>query len=112
RRSSDLFDTGRAGHLPGPGPVAARPPAISHVEVLRFLVQRHDRVGGLLGMKLVTLGQFHTDPTGLQQLLDLRAVLEVRAGAVTEREARTTVARSEEHTSELQSRFDLVCRLL
>src|SRR5699024_12588222 len=28
------------------------------------------------------------------------------------KEAKETLARSEEHTSELQSRFDLVCRLL
>src|SRR5699024_12004511 len=32
--------------------------------------------------------------------------------AVVHREQRATDERSEEHTSELQSRFDLVCRLL
>src|SRR5207249_11165726 len=34
------------------------------------------------------------------------------AGARARRRARAVLARSEEHTSELQSRFDLVCRLL
>src|SRR5207249_5643305 len=40
---------------------------------------------------------------------DLLAVILVGSGA---RRALTPHSRSEEHTSELQSRFDLVCRLL
>src|SRR5699024_12240158 len=35
-----------------------------------------------------------------------------RAAAVSSRRSSPREARSEEHTSELQSRFDLVCRLL
>src|SRR5207249_7142147 len=38
--------------------------------------------------------------------------LDIRMPAKTGIEARKTTSRSEEHTSELQSRFDLVCRLL
>src|SRR5437868_12711577 len=34
------------------------------------------------------------------------------AGLAERRDARGSLGRSEEHTSELQSRFDLVCRLL
>src|SRR5437868_9066685 len=34
------------------------------------------------------------------------------AAGTTRRQHRATSSRSEEHTSELQSRFDLVCRLL
>src|SRR5437868_10479826 len=36
----------------------------------------------------------------------------VRAATLTETAPGATAYRSEEHTSELQSRFDLVCRLL
>src|SRR5207249_3749015 len=36
----------------------------------------------------------------------------LRARGLTVEDVRTALARSEEHTSELQSRFDLVCRLL
>src|SRR5438067_9635899 len=44
---------------------------------------------------------------GAQVVAALHAFL-----AATERTAMPAVSRSEEHTSELQSRFDLVCRLL
>src|SRR5699024_12451714 len=44
------------------------------------------------------------DPAELQKCLVLSRVLE--------RNPKETGKRSEEHTSELQSRFDLVCRLL
>src|SRR5699024_12517405 len=40
------------------------------------------------------------------------ALLVQQVGERCERHGRAWVARSEEHTSELQSRFDLVCRLL
>src|SRR5256886_8103076 len=36
----------------------------------------------------------------------------IEAGVIDLREGRETVARSEEHTSELQSQSNLVCRLL
>src|SRR5699024_12728422 len=58
--------------------------------------------------------QFHGDGAGevpaLVPLRDRAAELQVvdRGGV----ELRHLVERSEEHTSELQSRFDLVCRLL
>src|SRR5699024_11790586 len=38
--------------------------------------------------------------------------LQQRCGQEIQRKRLTTPLRSEEHTSELQSRFDLVCRLL
>src|SRR5207249_6372830 len=52
-----------------------------------------------------------------QRILDAGAAdvafrLEIAAGEFLEREKPVPLLRSEEHTSELQSRFDLVCRLL
>src|SRR5437868_10916360 len=64
-----------------------------------------------------TLGRFHLDgippaPRGVPQIevtfdLDANGILNVKA-----QDKGTGRERSEEHTSELQSRFDLVCRLL
>src|SRR2546428_5962222 len=52
---------------------------------------------------------FRSPPVLLQERLRLLAELVPRRRGVGEAEAH---ARSEEHTSELQSRSDLVCRLL
>src|SRR5207249_12171670 len=43
---------------------------------------------------------------------EVRSVAEVGRDSRSTRESGLAHARSEEHTSELQSRFDLVCRLL
>src|SRR5699024_12585125 len=42
----------------------------------------------------------------------LKGYLELAIGAISDGALAGLTARSEEHTSELQSRFDLVCRLL
>ena len=53
---------------------------------------QHQRVGRLLGVQLELLGQLDADPLRLEQVDQLRAVLEVGAGAVAEREPRAAVA--------------------
>src|SRR5207249_11788664 len=49
----------------------------------------------------------HAAPTA-----SFRPALPVRTNSIPQRARRARSSRSEEHTSELQSRFDLVCRLL
>src|SRR5713101_283670 len=97
----------------------------------------------LLRLKLELFGQFHVDPCRIEQLKQLRLILQIRAGGIAKAEARALIAlpekfievlcvaggnaqffadapvpqlghglRSEEHTSELQSHVNLVCRLL
>src|SRR5207249_8298959 len=66
---------------------------------------------------LPSLGMYSTRGAGglgdLLTHLVLPAVTTAAApGAIIARMTRASVLRSEEHTSELQSRFDLVCRLL
>src|SRR5207249_8373122 len=70
-----------------------------------------------------TLGTLTENGIPLLRSLDLLAEIagnryiekkltEVRRGVVDGAHLSAALARSEEHTSELQSRFDLVCRLL
>src|SRR4051794_36618171 len=66
------------------------------VEVLGFRVVADDRVGRLLGVQLVLLGQLHADPARLEEGDDLRPVFEVGAGAVAQGEPRSRVAELEE----------------
>src|SRR5699024_12136498 len=54
-------------------------------------------------------GSITAPPLSLFRSKSSASMLETR---VSRFRARVIVARSEEHTSELQSRFDLVCRLL
>src|SRR5699024_11544817 len=49
---------------------------------------------------------------GMDRARDLEAEVDLGVGGRTDADVRPRVGRSEEHTSELQSRFDLVCRLL
>src|SRR5699024_12195359 len=50
---------------------------------------------------------------GLQAFFKFTTVFRTRNhGTEVQRQQRLSLKRSEEHTSELQSRFDLVCRLL
>src|SRR5581483_7192018 len=92
------FWLSRAGWFPVAGaaalprrPGTARCGAGSGVEVLRLGVVHHDGVGGLLRVQLVLLGEGHADALRLQQLDELRPVLQVGAGPVAEREARAAV---------------------
>src|SRR6266513_2437605 len=76
-------------------------------EVARGIVGADAREGARAGAlqdfdRGVALAQSRADPFG---------VLHLHAEVVKPRRA-ARLARSEEHTSELQSRFDLVCRLL
>src|SRR5699024_1670147 len=50
--------------------------------------------------------------TNLMMLITGQVSIELLSGPVGIYDATDQVVRSEEHTSELQSRFDLVCRLL
>src|SRR3954465_177810 len=74
----------------------------SCVEVLGFRVVHDDRVSRLLGYQLERLRQRYTDPLRMQQLDDLRAVLEIGTGRVAEGVARTPVALMGEQVGELR----------
>jgi hypothetical protein len=86
-------------------PAAGSAPSLSAdrsgVEVLRFGVVHDDRVGGLFRVQLELLGQFHVDPARVEQRDDLRSVLEIGAGAVTEGEPCSPIA-------ELEVRLDVL----
>ena len=88
----------RAVHVPQDGAGGRRRELSSasegsgRVEVLRLGVVDDERVGRLLGVQLQLLGQLDADPLRLQQLDQLGAVLQVRAGRVAEGVARTAVA--------------------
>src|SRR5699024_11644616 len=60
--------------------------------------------GGLLAQVVAV----HGDVEGTDDVLEVAGV----AALATSRTSSVPSTRSEEHTSELQSRFDLVCRLL
>src|SRR5699024_12744320 len=83
----------RADSLGEPGRGAHRPVTADHARVVRVGVEH--------------LGGIGTDGVSLQDEL-----LEADSEDVAEVEDEKQHDRSEEHTSELQSRFDLVCRLL
>src|SRR5437868_11485390 len=73
-------------------------------ELLQQLVAHVVAVGGAVGLQLSLIGAAELAAGDL-------APLDFRDG-VARRRVGAAAARSEEHTSELQSRFDLVCRLL
>src|SRR5699024_12773421 len=85
RRSSDLS---RRGQGPPTSVLDVLPP-----EDYRAMIEH--RLGGIVSQAVVDIVDFHSgrNPGKLLELLEY-------------------TSRSEEHTSELQSRFDLVCRLL
>src|SRR5207247_10003127 len=60
----------------------------------------------------IELAHQHPDDLGPGRGLDPEQPLHRQAVAQLVEERRQVVGRSEEHTSELQSRVDLVCRLL
>src|SRR5699024_3719530 len=62
---------------------------------------------GQIGKHLVTYMQDHPTLEAVAMIRD-----EAQADFFKKMNVQTVIARSEEHTSELQSRFDLVCRLL
>src|SRR5207247_10956082 len=68
----------------------------------------------LEGITIISLEQAVAAPFATRQLADLGArVVKIERPSVGDfaRDYDETVRRSEEHTSELQSRVDLVCRL-
>src|SRR5699024_12437237 len=73
----------------------SRPGILGH-QIPGFGLPQHSRV------ELLGKGSLHTD-----EMLSLKAQLRAALHHLRQRQDR-----SEEHTSELQSRFDLVCRLL
>src|SRR5947207_7748006 len=89
-----------------------RPPPRSslfpYTTLFRSIEERHAGAhGGAVGLA----GDGHDAAEGLHQRLVAGAVL-ARARAAEGRDRAVDQARSEEHTSELQSHSDLVCRLL
>ena len=87
----------RTASGPGSAPMFARELRSAGIEVLRLRVVGDHRVGGLLRVQLQLLGQAsRRSRSGLQQVDDLHAVVEVGAGAVAERVAGTPVAQVEE----------------
>src|SRR5437868_11435938 len=74
-----------------------RTPSLNVGQGIRRLLKRENFVNG------------RTDYAGFDQGSDLAQLLPLRSH---EQERIAYAKRSEEHTSELQSRFDLVCRLL
>src|SRR5699024_11572137 len=112
-----------SGLEPGrPVPAALR----SQVRALEEEQKRRARRATLdtIDRALVDLLSFYRDVLTVQLGSDVDLINTTRAAAVREIAAATTKeaslrameaithSRSEEHTSELQSRFDLVCRLL
>src|SRR5207249_10447925 len=67
----------------------------------------------LLAMSLaLALGDLAPPPAAGLIVVAVLLLIDVKAAPLTARLGASSRARSEEHTSELQSRFDLVCRLL
>src|SRR5699024_11939416 len=98
-----------SGLEPGrPVPAALR----SQVRALEEEQKRRARRATLdtIDRALVDLLSFYRDVLTVQLGSDVDLINTTRAEAV--REIAAAISRSEEHTSELQSRFDLVCRLL
>src|SRR5437868_8017014 len=93
-------------------PLPPRPTLFPYTTLFRSL---HALKSGVEGRLLVVLDEIDTVEEHLPAVAaDLRALERNRQGIGGEL-AEAPVdrcARSEEHTSELQSRFDLVCRLL
>src|SRR5207247_10355325 len=96
-------------HLP---PVRSFPTRRSS-DLFRRLPQRRGAyIGAALVLALGTYADVHTAARQSTDrwLVDTRRLLQEAATRMPA--PRTRVSRSEEHTSELQSRVDLVCRLL
>src|SRR5207249_8824440 len=97
--------------LPPPPPRSSLFPSRRSSDLFRFLGGNDARTLPVPLMNVIN-GGAHA-----QNSIDLQEFMLVPAGTETFAEAlrigsETFHARSEEHTSELQSRFDLVCRLL
>src|SRR5699024_12211849 len=96
--------------ITGLGPVFVR---TAHFDYFKEMMEKV-----LLFEEIDQDGSFHLFETGeggngAQVVVEYNAVLpNARQGYGTIHHAAFRVNRSEEHTSELQSRFDLVCRIL
>src|SRR5207249_11258887 len=95
------------------------PPTLHSFPTRRSSDLHRQRDAELLREERVALLAAQVEPEELERRgRVVAAALEARPGRHRERPARDAVGRvrrgvrSEEHTSELQSRFDLVCRLL
>src|SRR5207249_11960397 len=74
--------------------------------------REHRLADPLLGMGTDRGGSEHDAASAISDEDEPARLQSRRAGARGVADLRRRVDRSEEHTSELQSRFDLVCRLL
>src|SRR5699024_5638269 len=104
---------GRGLRGEGPAPVAAPPRGLADVGEQLPSGQLHDRTDRDRAAVHVPaeLGEGLRDLARRDGLAGLRG-RDVDRGRGRDLRARTRYGRSEEHTSELQSRFDIVCRLL
>src|SRR5206468_10794885 len=89
-----------------------RPTLFPYTTLFRSVAQfgvfeRHPRRDDRRGCRLPVRPQFRTAPPHAVARMEDQGRVAGRIGVVD-----TTLIRSEEHTSELQSRSDLVCRLL
>src|SRR5207249_7666383 len=95
-----------------------RPPLFPYTTLFRSLGSNVNSKGGEVGPTLfeddvtgtITL-YFSSDPSG-GEIADGRFDIYASTLGADESFGPAVIVRSEEHTSELQSRFDLVCRLL
>src|SRR5207249_9502342 len=89
---------------------------LTHDAMLLYLIARHfpERMGGLKAQAIdaIVTPIEHGSYNSLSSDYAIMALDAYVAAAGPVAGGRFTVTRSEEHTSELQSRFDLVCRLL
>src|SRR5437867_5235184 len=76
-----------------------------------ILVLTSVALGGVAWLRFVLRAEPHVKPDA-PTALALRAMAAAGAGAALAQATVVLVGRSEEHTSELQSPYDLVCRLL
>ena len=67
-----------------------------HVEVLRFRVVEHERIGGLLWVQLELLREFHADALRLQQVNHALTEGQIRAGTIAEGVTSATVLQVKE----------------
>src|SRR5690606_42004124 len=89
--------------------------ALSLHDALPILVVVARMVGMVVGLALLTavgLRRFQEEVAGLADPTDADAMLDAAVVQVQTVFAGAALARSEEHTSELQSRENIVCRLL
>src|SRR3712207_7393219 len=89
-----------------------RPPGSTLFPYTTLFRSLQDRaLGDELAVLDADVGDFHAD-AGVQARGEAGADLEAEQAAAEQRVTMTAGGRSEEHTSELQSRQYLVCRLL